>query len=640
MGGVRSDSEVTDLSAEIPSEVLVWGGGTGGVAAALQAARSGAQTVLLTPGPWLGGMVSAAGVCAPDGNELTPWQTGLWGALLRELNQREPGGLDHNWVSCFGYRPATAEAILREWLTAEPLLRWWPNCRLLAVTGRQGRIERIECEHGSQRLSFLPRIVIDGSDRGELFPLAGAGFRFGWEARERWGEPSAPAQADLESNPFFQSQPLQSPTWVVMGQLVPDQPPPAPPLSASLSASLSAPTASQSPTDSTAPLPAPFAAATQAFGLEKTLSYGRLPGGLVMLNWPLAGNDWHDDLGRAFGAGASGWDRPDPTAEAQLQAEMQRHSRAFAAALEQASGGTLKRAGCFPSPEQALRGDLHGSSDLALMPYWREGRRLVGLELVIEQQLLPAAAGACIAPLPLESGGGSTAIAVGNYANDHHYPGGDWPLAPKSCRWGGRWSGTPFTIPYGALVSADVSNLLAADKCFSVSHMANGATRLQPLILNIGQAAGLAAALCVRRRLDPAQLQVAMLQRALIEDRHAPAGPFPLWDTPWHHPDWRRRQLAVLADPSLLDCQGGMAGADLDPHQGPGEPGEQAWQGLLRPDGEGGFRLELATASWPLITQEPALHHWLLAQDRARPVSLIGCANPWGPWLRVSRLQT
>ncbi|MFM9087214.1 MAG: FAD-dependent oxidoreductase, partial [Cyanobium sp.] len=77
-------------------EVVVWGGGTGGAAAALQAARSGAQTLLLTPGPWLGGMVSAAGVCCPDGNELSPWQTGLWGALLRALAARTPGGLDHN----------------------------------------------------------------------------------------------------------------------------------------------------------------------------------------------------------------------------------------------------------------------------------------------------------------------------------------------------------------------------------------------------------------------------------------------------------------------------------------------------------------------------------------------------------------
>ena len=55
---------MTKQTCQIP--VLVWGGGTGGVAAALQAARSGATTLLLTPGPWLGGMVSTAGVCCPD----------------------------------------------------------------------------------------------------------------------------------------------------------------------------------------------------------------------------------------------------------------------------------------------------------------------------------------------------------------------------------------------------------------------------------------------------------------------------------------------------------------------------------------------------------------------------------------------
>ena len=114
----------------LPSEavdVLVWGGGTGGVAAAIQAARGGASTLLLTPGNWLGGMVSAAGVCCPDGNELTPWQTGLWGAFLRALEQAEPEGLDQNWVSCFGYRPASAEAILQGWVSELANLQWWPK---------------------------------------------------------------------------------------------------------------------------------------------------------------------------------------------------------------------------------------------------------------------------------------------------------------------------------------------------------------------------------------------------------------------------------------------------------------------------------------------------------------------------------
>lgn len=602
-------------------EVVVWGGGTGGVAAALQAARSGAQTLLLTPGPWLGGMVSAAGVCCPDGNELSPWQTGLWGALLRALAAQTPGGLDHNWVSCFGYLPATAEGILRQWVQDVRLLEWWPLARLVAVERRGDGITGLEVQWHGARWHLQPTIVVDGSDRGDLYPLGDVPSRLGWEAREIWGEPSAPLQSDLESQPFFQNQPVQSPTWVVMAQLREGVNP--------LQASESVPSGVQ-------PAP-PFTEATARFGLHRTLTYGRLPGGVVMLNWPLSGNDWHGGLERAFDPST-----PPGEVRGDLAADMQHYSRAFADALIRICQGQLAPASLFPAPAEAAAGALQGPHDLALMPYWREGRRLLAKETVIEQHLLPLGPGASIAPLPYDVSGQTTAIAVGNYANDHHYPGDDWPLAPKSCRWGGRWSGTPFTIPYGALVSRGVGNLLAADKAIGVSHMANGATRLQPLVLNVGQAAGMAAALCVRRGLLPADLPVRDLQEALIEDAQAPAGPLPLWDTPWHHPEWAIRQRTLLEDPERLGPAGKWGPQPGDPHQAPQEPGERLWQGELVADGRGGFFLHgpkgLAGEPWPLITLEPALNAWLDAQHTPCPVALIGCANPWGPWLRVSRL--
>ena len=600
-------------------------------------------------------MVSAAGVCAPDGNELSPWQTGLWGALLRELARREPLGLDQNWVSCFGYRPATAEAILRRWLRAEARLQWWPGCRLLEVRRAGDRIDSIRIERpqgpggGQPSIQEIgAQVFIDGSDRGELIAVAEAPFRFGWEPREQWQEPSAPEQARLDSEAFFKEQPIQSPTWVWLGQLRDDAPPAAPcdPAVPPFGAAM----APESAVDgSRGSLPqGPFEGSCTAFGLERTLSYGRLPGGLVMLNWPLHGNDWHGGLESAFASGGPAAAFPADAAEAELAAQMRAHSGAFAQALAVASGGRLKAAKIFPDALAAAAGDLEGDQSLALMPYWREGRRLVGLEVVVEQQLLPLGPGACRAPLPLLPGGSCSAIAVGNYANDHHYPGPDWPLAPKSCRWGGRWSGTPFTIPYGALVSASVSNLLAADKAISVSHMANGATRLQPLVLNLGQAAGLAAALAVRRGQPPAAVPVTAIQRDLIEDPQAPAGPFPLWDTPWHHPEWAQRQRQALAEPAALSPEGWLRdrGGVGPASVAPSEPGERLWQGELRPDGQGGFSLVLADGMpacqgsqvWPLITLEPALHTWLLAQERPRNVALIGCANPWGPWLRVSRL--
>ena len=586
-------------------DVLVWGGGTGGVTAAIQAARGGARTLLLTPGPWLGGMVSAAGVCCPDGNELTPWQTGLWGAFLRELDRREPEGLDHNWVSCFGFRPTTAEAILQDWVKSEAMLLWWPGCRLLEVERLGSRITAVRIAIDGEQRRLRCQVVIDGSDRGDLLPLAQAPFRFGWEAQEQWSEPSAPSRARLETEPFFKQQPVQSPTWVVMGQLQSDR-------------LRSDPERGLDP-DGHPLLPRPFERACEAFGLERTLTYGRLPGGLVMLNWPLHGNDWHWGLNRAFSA--------DLLLELELYRVMQAHSLRFAEALQEASDGWLQLGKAFPADS--------GSPEpwLAAMPYWREGRRLIGRSTVIEQDLLPTGQDPACAPLPRNQAGALQSIAVGNYANDHHYPGPDWPLAAKSCRWGGRWTGTPFCIPYGALVSVEIDNLLAADKAISTSHMANGATRLQPLVMNVGQAAGAAAALSVAQAIPPSQCPVLQLQELLINDRVAPSAVVPNWASAWNDPFWSDHQHRALLGSSPLARRewSGSSATDGD-H-------ESVLTGNIHPCANQGFRLQTPDGmDWPVITLEPSVQAWMNTVKGPTPTALRGILNRWGPWLRVTGL--
>ena len=113
--------------------------------------------------------------------------------------------------------------------------------------------------------------------------------------------------------------------------------------------------------------------------------------------------------------------------------------------------------------------------------------------------------------------------------------------------------------------------------------MANGATRLQPLVLNIGQAAGLAAALCLEQGCAPAELPVTALQEALITDPQAPAAPFPLWDTPWHHPHWRERQLACLAEVGVDQIQGYLIGKPMHPDDLAGRAAEIAVRGAGQP---------------------------------------------------------
>jgi hypothetical protein len=80
----------------------------------------------------------------------------------------------------------------------------------------------------------------------------------------------------------------------------------------------------------------------------------------------------------------------------------------------------------------------------------------------------------------------------------------------------------PYFIPFRALTSRDVPNLLVAGKTMAQSTLANTATRLHPTEWNTGIAAGVAAALMHRERLDSrATLARVAELRARIE-RYAP----------------------------------------------------------------------------------------------------------------------
>jgi hypothetical protein len=277
------------------------------------------------------------------------------------------------------------------------------------------------------------------------------------------------------------------------------------------------------------------------------------------------------------------------------------------------------------------------------MPYWRESRRLIGRTTVTERDLLPISTGALRGPLPIDAQGRCTSIAVGTYANDHHYPGEDWPLAPKSVRWGGRWSGTPFCIPFDALISDSLTNLVMAEKGFSVSHMANGATRLQPLILNLGQVAGLAAAMAVRQGCAVGDLAVDAIQSALIHEPQAPAAVLPIWDWPHWHPHWAEAQTRGLVQPDQLNARGHLAGASSSNlkqpglNQAPNQRHEIDLSGVVRGNAEEGYQLQTAEEIWSLITLEPAVHHWLAASDHSgQRLNFRGIKNPWGPWIRIT----
>jgi len=69
----------------------------------------------------------------------------------------------------------------------------------------------------------------------------------------------------------------------------------------------------------------------------------------------------------------------------------------------------------------------------------------------------------------------------------------------------------------GALIPKDHQGLILAEKSVSVSNIVNGASRLQPVVLGIGQAAGTLASVCVKSKMTPAEVSIRSVQQVLLD---------------------------------------------------------------------------------------------------------------------------
>ncbi|MCI8401953.1 MAG: FAD-dependent oxidoreductase [Lachnospiraceae bacterium] len=77
----------------------------------------------------------------------------------------------------------------------------------------------------------------------------------------------------------------------------------------------------------------------------------------------------------------------------------------------------------------------------------------------------------------------------------------------------------PFGIPYGCLVSKDIPNLMMAGRDISADHLAFGATRIMNVCMAVGQAAGLAASMAIDGECDPKEVDTGKLRERLREQK-------------------------------------------------------------------------------------------------------------------------
>ncbi|MFF4768762.1 FAD-dependent oxidoreductase [Streptomyces sp. NPDC001255] len=157
----------------------------------------------------------------------------------------------------------------------------------------------------------------------------------------------------------------------------------------------------------------------------------------------------------------------------------------------------IKNSGEFPDAD-SLTLEWTGA-----VPGKREYRRFLGDHVLTQRDILAQR------PFP-------DRVAFGGWSIDLHPVEGMYAEEPGARQ---RHADGVFHIPLRCLYSANVHNLLFAGRNISASHIAFGATRVMATCATLGEAAGTAAALCVREKLSPRELageDFGLLHRALL----------------------------------------------------------------------------------------------------------------------------
>ncbi|WP_129666563.1 FAD-dependent oxidoreductase [Phytoactinopolyspora endophytica] len=517
------------------ADVLVVGGGVGGVAAALAALRRGRSVVVTEKTDWLGGQLTSQGV-PPDEHSWIErfgctrsyrrfrdavrdyYRT--WYPLTSTARAQVELNPGQGRVSGLCHEPRVAatviESMVAPYLSAGRLrifLRHRPTG--VDVDGDAVSAVRL-VGPGEGSLVVDASYVLDATEEGDLLPLAGAEHVTGFESSSDTGEPNAPATAQPANMQAFSwvfavehrdgedhtiDKPEQYGFWQsYRPSFWPDR---------QLSLTAPDPRTLEPMTRTFVPHAhaGPVVADQSLDPGDKDLWLFRRivareqfePGfaasDVTLVNWPMI-----DYLPGPL-IGVSDDER----------AEHLRGGRQLALSMlywlqteaPRPDGGT-------GWPGLRLRPDVMGSEDgLAKAPYIRESRRIQAEYTVVEQDLSLAVRGDHGAVQYLDS------VGVGMYRIDlHPSTGGDNYIDVAS---------SPFQIPLGALLPVRLRNLLPASKNIGTTHITNGCYRLHPVEWNIGEAAGALASHCLTNQVAPAQVRaddarLAGFQNELVAD--------------------------------------------------------------------------------------------------------------------------
>jgi hypothetical protein len=473
----------------IETDILVIGGGAGGTAAAIQGARLGVKTILVEPTRMLGGMLTAAGVSCTDGNDQLP--SGMWEEFRQALYKHYGRyRLNTGWVSNTSFEPKVGDSIFKAWAANEKNLKviYGYEFESIYKTANKTTGAKFRNKDHTEALEIKAKMVIDGTELGDVLAAAGAEYDVGMDDPAVSGEKEAREKNDI----------IQDLTWAAVLK----------DFGAGADKTIAKPGGYNAKKFYCTCTDAPCDGKPWNGDKLKMLNYGKLPRSpgakqdKYMLNWPPFGNDIYLNV-------------VENSSEVRVQSYelAKQHTLGFIYFMQTQLG--MKNIGLADD-------ELDGG--MALIPYNREGRRVKGVVRMNINHIKN----------PYDYTLYRTGIAVGDYPVDHHharYPGKvpeiEFPPIPA------------YNIPMGTLIPAKIDGLIVCEKGISVTNIVNGTTRLQPVVLLTGQAAGVLAAKTVLLKKKVREVPVRMVQEELLKVK---AYLMPFTDVKPDDPHWEAIQ--------------------------------------------------------------------------------------------------
>lgn len=478
----------------IKTDVVVYGGTPGGIAAAVAAAKSGHDVLLIEPYSWVGGLMTN-GLTHVDIHSFES-MSGAFLDLARraEADYIKKYGKDalQTKIAAFGTQTENKvnQLAFAQMLAEQPKVTVKLRHRLAGVkTATAGQQKRVASANftgpDGKTLLVEAKVFIDGSYEGDLMAAAGVAYHVGREGKAEFNESLAPDQADKQ----LQGYNFRLPMTNVAENRVPPVAPPGYDRKDYL--------------DLLPLLGTP--AVTKLFGTKNGSIFKAqvppIPNGKVDIN------DVSMASVRLSMPGHNNeWPEGDWAARQAIFDKHLRHQVGMLYFLQNDDQVPAK----FREEAQSwglCRDELLENNHLPEQLYVREARRMMGQYIYSESDT-------AYAPNDARAKLHGDAIAISDYGHNCH---GTEHIGPTI---GGKHAGefykavAPYQAPYGVIVPKDVQNLLVP-VAVSSTHVGFCALRLEPVWMSLGEAAGHAAHLSITSATPVQTVSIPKLQTLL-----------------------------------------------------------------------------------------------------------------------------